>query len=66
MLNTKFNPSDEYNSNAAHCLIESSAPKHDKGDSRVSQSVSIFPIRLFRNHGFPGARIIDLGNDRII
>ena len=32
----------------------------DGGDSRVSQSVARFPIRIIRNHGFPSARIIDL------
>ena len=38
----------------------------DEGDGRVSQSVARFPIGLFCNHDFPGARIIDLRNYRII
>ena len=32
----------------------------DGGDSRVSQSVARFPIRITRNHRFSSTRIIDL------
>ena len=32
----------------------------DGGNSRVSQIVARYPIRITRNHGFPSARLIEL------